>query len=194
MKIGVLSLQGGVIEHLNHLEAIGHEAVEIKKASDLVNIDGIIIPGGESTTIGKLLFDTGLFNPLKEKIQEGMPAWGTCAGMILLSNKIEDCDYNYLGCIDITVKRNAYGRQLDSFETEASIPKVSDCKIPLVFIRAPYITALGEGVENLCEVDGKIVAAKKDNILVTAFHPELTKNLDFHKYFTSLIIKKNKIN
>lgn len=186
MVIGVLSLQGGVIEHLKHIEALGHKAVEVKKSSELEDIDGLILPGGESTTIGKLLKDTNILEPLKEKINGGLPVWGTCAGMILLARKIEAYNNSYLNAIDITVRRNAYGSQIDSFETEAVIPEVSDSKVPLVFIRAPFITALGEGIKSIFQLEGNVVAARSKNILVTSFHPELTENLDFHRYFLNM--------
>lgn len=185
MKIGILSFQGGVIEHIKHIKALNSSAVEIKNPDQLDDIDGIILPGGESTTIGKLLKDTNMMIPLREKILNGLPVWGTCAGMILLANNIENSDKSYLRVIDITVRRNAYGSQIDSFSENALIKDVSPHKIPLVFIRAPFITRLGSDVESLCKVNGNTVAAKYKNILVTSFHPELTENLDFHKYFLS---------
>lgn len=183
MKIGVLAFQGGVIEHINHIKLLNHEAVKVKKASDLNKIDKLIIPGGESTTIGNFLNFSHIAEPLEKKIAEGMPVWGTCAGMILLAHKIENYNNNYLDAIDITVRRNAYGSQIDSFETEAVIPEVSSNKLPLVFIRAPFITKLGEKVKCLYKLNGNTIAAKSKNILVTSFHPELTDNLEFHKYF-----------
>lgn len=186
MKIGVLAIQGGVIEHLKHIKALGHEAVEIKKASELDDLDGIIFPGGESTTIGKLLKERKLMEPLKEKISGGTPAYGTCAGMILLAKEIENSDTGYLQLIDIKVRRNAYGSQLDSFQSYANIEEVSEKDIPLVFIRAPFITEVSDQVKVLCELDGNVVAARQGNILVTSFHPELTDNLEFHRYFINM--------
>jgi len=183
MKVGVLSFQGGVIEHLNQIELLGNIGVEVKKEKDLKDIDAIILPGGESTTIGNLLNITGLIEPLKEKIKNGLPTWGTCAGMILLANEIEGQESKYLKVMDIKVKRNAFGTQIDSFKTYKLIDKVSYEKMELVFIRAPYITDLKENVKILCEVDNKIVAAKQDNIIVTSFHPELTDDLRFLDYF-----------
>jgi 5'-phosphate synthase pdxT subunit len=183
MKVGVLSFQGGVIEHLNQIRSLGHIGVEVKKESDLNDIDGIILPGGESTTIGKLLKITGLIEPLKEKIKNGLPTWGTCAGMILLANEIEDQESNHLQLMDIKVRRNAFGTQVDSFKTYKIIPEISQEKMELVFIRAPYITELKENGKILCKVDDKIVAAKQDNIIVTSFHPELTDDLRFLNYF-----------
>ncbi|WP_010234949.1 pyridoxal 5'-phosphate synthase glutaminase subunit PdxT [Clostridium arbusti] len=186
MKIGILSLQGGVEEHVTHIQALKHEAVEVKKEEDLNGLAGIILPGGESTTIGKLLKDTKILDPLREKILNGLPVWGTCAGMILLAKNIENWNDKYLQVMDISVRRNAYGRQKDSFETEVLVEKVSKDKIPLVFIRAPFITKLGEDVECVFNLNGNVVAARENNMLVTSFHPELTDNLDFHRYFLSM--------
>jgi 5'-phosphate synthase pdxT subunit len=187
LKIGVLALQGGVTEHINHIEMLNQNAVEIKNPDDLKDIDALIIPGGESTTMGKLLKAADMLDPLRKKITDGLPTWGTCAGMILLADSIENSSQRYLGVIDITVRRNAYGSQIESFCEEAYIPEVSSSKIPLVFIRAPYITHIGKDVKGLCSISGKTVAARWKNILVTAFHPELTENLEFHKYFLSMI-------
>ncbi|KOF57272.1 MULTISPECIES: pyridoxal 5'-phosphate synthase glutaminase subunit PdxT [Clostridium] len=186
MKIGVLAFQGGIEEHIHHIEALNCEAIKVKKVIQLSQIDGLIIPGGESTTMGKFLHFSNILEPLKHKISEGMPVWGTCAGMILLAKNIENSEINSLNAIDITVRRNAYGSQIDSFREDTLIPEVSDQKIPLVFIRAPFITHLGEGVKSLCKVKNNVVAARCKNVLVTSFHPELTDNLDFHKYFLSM--------
>ncbi len=186
MKIGVLSFQGGVKEHMDHIKSLGTDAVEIKDCRQLDEIDGIILPGGESTTMGKLLEITKMMQPLREKILNGLPVWGTCAGMILLANSIEDSK-SYLSVIDISVRRNAYGSQIDSFRDYALIPEVSDFKIPLVFIRAPFITYLGDDVKRLCTIRENVVAARHDNVLVTSFHPELTEDLKLHEYFLSMI-------
>lgn len=183
LKIGVLSLQGGVVEHLNHIKAVGAEAVEVKRKSDLNDLNGIILPGGESTTIGLLIRERGLLNPLKEKILSGLPVWGTCAGMILLAKNIENDMRRHLEVMDIKVRRNAYGSQLDSFIARAQIKDISSKDIPLVFIRAPYIVEAGKDVNVIYEFEGKIVAARQKNLLATSFHPELSDNLDFHKYF-----------
>lgn len=185
MKIGVLSFQGGVIEHINQIKALGHTPIEVNKASNLDNIDGIILPGGESTTIGKLLNITGLMNPLREKIKQGLPTWGTCAGMILLAKDIESQDESYLGILDVNVRRNAFGTQLDSFKSYKIIKEVSDNEIELVFIRAPIITKAGNNVKTLCKINDNIVAVKHKNILATSFHPELTNNTSFLEYFIS---------
>ena len=190
MRIGVLALQGAFIEHEKILEKIGVETFEIRKKSDLSNavsdnsIDGLIIPGGESTTIGKLLHDLNLFDDIKKLISDGLPTFGTCAGLILLAKKIENDDHVHLGLMDIKVKRNAYGRQLGSFFTENEFKHVG--KVPMTFIRAPYITETGKNVEILSEVDGNIVAAKENNILVTSYHPELNDDLQVHKFFISM--------
>lgn len=182
MKVGVLSLQGGVIEHKKAIEALGHTPVEVKKESDLDYLDAIILPGGESTTISKLLKVTGLINPLKNKIENGLKTWGTCAGLILLAKEIEG-EEGHLKLMDIKVKRNGFGSQIDSFKEEKIIEKISKDKIELVFIRAPYISEIGDDVEVLCKVKDKIVAVKQENILGTAFHPELTNDTRVLEYF-----------
>ena len=192
MKIAVLALQGGVEEHINHLKYLGVEAVEVRKVEELNNIDGIILPGGESTTIGKLLRITRIWDKLREKILNGFPVWGTCAGMILLAKNIENDEARYLQTMDIAVKRNAYGSQIDSFLIKKKIERVSNEPIPLVFIRAPYITKVESNVEILCSVNNNIVAARQGNMLATSFHPELTNNLEMHKYFLDSIVSKYK--
>lgn len=182
MKVGVLSLQGGVIEHKKAIEALGHTPIEVKKESDLEGLDAIILPGGESTTIGKLLKVTGLITPLRNKIENGLKTWGTCAGLILLSKEIVD-EEGYLKLMNIQVKRNGFGSQIDSFKEEAVIETISKDKIELVFIRAPYISEVGEEVDVLCTVKDKIVAVKQGNMLGTAFHPELTSDTRVLEYF-----------
>ena len=195
MNIGVLAFQGGVIEHINHIKKLGHNPIEVKSPEDLSNIDGIILPGGESTTMGKLLKITGVYGPLKEKILNGLPTWGTCAGMILLAKNIVNDDTTHLGVMDISVKRNAYGTQIDSFSKKAVIDSISTEPIEMVFIRSPYIEEISENVEPLIYVDENLVAAKQENILVTSFHPELTDNTTMLKYFidTMIINNKNKL-
>ena len=193
MRIGVLALQGAFIEHEKILEKIGVETFEIRKKSDLSNailnnsIHGLIIPGGESTTIDKLLHDIDLFDDIRKLISDGLPTFGTCAGLILLAKKIENDDRVHLSLMDIKVKRNAYGRQLGSFFTENEFKHIG--KVPMTFIRAPYITEVGENVEILSEVDGNIVAAKENNILVTSYHPELNDDLRVHKFFIDMCKK-----
>lgn len=186
MKIGVLSLQGGVVEHISHIRELGCAAVEVKKLEDLKDIDGLILPGGESTAIGKILRERNLLSPLKEMILSGFPVWGTCAGMILLAKEIENDEHTHISAMDIKVRRNAYGRQIDSFETTETIEEVSSNPIPLVFIRAPYIISSGDAVKIIHKVNGNIVAARQNSVLVTSFHPELTQNTEFHKYFLSM--------
>lgn len=183
MNIGVLSLQGGVIEHLDQVKALGHNPVEVKKQSDLGNINALILPGGESTAIGNLLKITGLMEPLREKIKNGLPTWGTCAGMILLANDIENQEEKYLDIMDIKVRRNAFGSQIHSFKTNKVIKEISADEMELIFIRAPFITKVGPNVEILCEINNNIVAVKQNNIIVTSFHPELTNDLKFLEYF-----------
>lgn len=196
MKIGVLALQGAFAEHRKMLEKLGIESFEIRKKSDLsdaVNnndIDGLIIPGGESTVIGKLLYDLDLFDDIKKLILEGLPVFGTCAGLILLAKEIENDSRTYLGAMDIKVRRNAYGRQLGSFFTESEFKGVG--VIPMTFIRAPYISSVGKNVEILSEVDGNVVAAKENNILVTSYHPELNDDLKVHKFFAEMCKRANK--
>ena len=188
-KIGVLALQGAFREHINMIKTIGHEAVEIRKAEQLNDIDGIILPGGESTAMGKLLDDFKIKDVLIDRINNGLPVWGTCAGMILLSTELDGDEAGHLKVMDIKVKRNAYGAQLDSFVSKEVIKEVSDKQIPMVFIRAPYIVDVSESVDLIHKVDGNIVAARQRNMLATSFHPELTDDTTFHEYFISMINK-----
>ncbi|MCC8161510.1 MAG: pyridoxal 5'-phosphate synthase glutaminase subunit PdxT [Oscillospiraceae bacterium] len=187
MRIGILALQGAFIEHKFALDALGIESFEIRQKRDIEKpFDGLIIPGGESTVIGKLLRQLDLFEPIKEMIENGMPVFGTCAGLIVLAKNIEG-ENPHLGVMDISVRRNAYGKQIDSFSNEALIPEISAVPFPLVFIRAPWIDSVGENVQVFCELNGHIVAARENNMLVTSFHPELTKNTAFHEYFINMI-------
>lgn len=190
MRIGVLAMQGAYKEHIDILKRLNIEAIEIRCKKDIDNIDGMIIPGGESTAMGKLLDVLGIEDKLKDAIKAGMPIWGTCAGMILLANQIDNQEKNYLKVMDICVKRNAYGRQLGSFRAKEAIKDVGD-DIDMVFIRAPYIKSVGDNIDILSVVDDKIVAARDDNILVTSFHPELTEDYRMHKYFINMV-KMNK--
>jgi 5'-phosphate synthase pdxT subunit len=188
MKIGVLALQGAFIEHIKMLRRLGVEAVEVRLPEDLEGLDGLIIPGGESTTIGKLAVEYGLIEPLREFAQ-AHPTWGTCAGMIFLAKDLGKDKQPILGLMDIHVDRNAFGRQIDSFETELPIAVLSeDHPFPAVFIRAPVVTEADEGVDVLGKLeDGRIVAVRQGHLLATAFHPELTDDLRFHQYFLNLI-------
>lgn len=189
MKIGILGFQGAIIEHRQHIECLGHEPVIVRYPHELETVDGMILPGGESTTIGKLLNRTEMMEPLRAKIQQGLPVWGTCAGMILMAKELVNDPVTHLGVMDIAVKRNAYGTQIDSFDTTTVIPAIGPEELPLVFIRAPYITGVGENVEVLCRIGGHIVAAREKNMLVTSFHPELTGHSAFHRYFISMCEK-----
>lgn len=188
MTIAVLALQGAFLEHEKMLERLGADYFEIRQASDLNKpFDGLIIPGGESTTIRKLLTELGLYDFIKEKIMSGTPVFGTCAGLITLAKKITGDVKNpdkSLALMDIIACRNGYGRQLGSFFVRSDF---AGKEIPMTFIRAPYIESVGEGVEILSEVDGKIVAAREGNILVTAFHPELLEDLTVHQYFLDMV-------
>ncbi|MGN0417382.1 pyridoxal 5'-phosphate synthase glutaminase subunit PdxT [Anaerostipes faecalis] len=186
MRIGVLALQGAFIEHEQMVEQLGAEAFEIRQKKDLETpMDGLIIPGGESTVIGKLLRELDLYDLIKEKIEEGLPVFGTCAGLLLLAKKIDNDSRMHLATMDIQAVRNAYGRQLGSFYTEASFGDSGE--IPMTFIRAPYIEETGSDTKVLAEVDGHIVAAQQGNQLVTAFHPELSKDLTVHRYFLEMV-------
>ncbi|MDO5010829.1 MAG: pyridoxal 5'-phosphate synthase glutaminase subunit PdxT [Intestinibacter bartlettii] len=194
MKIGVLAMQGAYREHLKILRSLGVDTIDVRYEEDIDDIDGLIIPGGESTTMGKLIKTLGLFDKLKTRIEDNMPVWGTCAGMILLAKDIVNEDYNHLAVMDINVVRNAYGRQLGSFETKAPVKDIGE-DIDMVFIRAPYIESVGKNVEVLSTVDGNIVAAQEENMLVTSFHPELTDDFRLHKYFINIVAKSiNDIN
>jgi 5'-phosphate synthase pdxT subunit len=181
-SIGVLDLQGGVVEHLEHLAALKVPARRVKQAADFDGIAGLIIPGGESTTLSRLLQRYGLDTEIKDRFRAGLKLWGTCAGAILLAREVVG-ETPHLGLIDISVQRNAFGSQLDSFNTTVDIPALHETAIPLTFIRAPKITRLGEGVTSLLQLDDYHAAAEDPNILVTVFHPELTPHLAFHRYF-----------
>jgi len=194
--IGVLALQGSFIEHMAVLVRLGVEPPAVKLPKDLVGLDGLIIPGGESTTIGKLAATYELIDELKRLAEDGLPIWGTCAGMILLAQEIEGANQPHLGLMDIVVERNAFGRQVESFEADILIPALDlvsseeekGKRFHAIFIRAPSIKRVGEGVEVLASLDeGIIVAARQRNLLATAFHPELTEDTRFHRYFLKMI-------
>lgn len=186
-KIGVLALQGAFREHRKALESLGCEVVEVRKSSDLKEINGLVIPGGESTTMGKLLQVDELGERIKELADENLPIFGTCAGMIVLSKRIEGSDQYSLGLMDVTVQRNAFGRQVASFETDLMIPALGKEPIKAVFIRAPYIKEVAPNVGILAEYDGKIVFARQGNMIASAFHPELTEDYRVHQYFLSIV-------
>jgi 5'-phosphate synthase pdxT subunit len=188
--IGVLALQGDVAEHEAMLAASGANPSLVKRVEQLDDLDGLVIPGGESTTIGKLLRRFDLLEPLQQRVRDGFPVFGTCAGMILLADHIEDAgtDQPAIGGMDITVQRNAFGRQRESFETDLDFPAVGDTPLHAVFIRAPLIKRLGNGVEVLATLeDGRVVAAQQDNLLVASFHPELTDDARLHQYFVDMV-------
>ena len=192
MKIGILALQGAFAEHERVLERLGVENVELRNLEDFQKyqkeLSGLILPGGESTTMGKLLRDQDMLIPIREAILSGLPVFGTCAGLILLSKKITSQDESHLGTMDMVVERNAYGRQLGSFYTEAECKGVG--KIPMTFIRGPIISSVGEDVEILAIVDNQIVAAQEKNMLVTSFHPELNDDVRLHQYFINMCKEK----
>ncbi|MDO8688246.1 MAG: pyridoxal 5'-phosphate synthase glutaminase subunit PdxT [Dehalococcoidales bacterium] len=191
MRIGVLAAQGAFIEHMAVLRRLGVEAVPVRLPGDLEGLDGLIIPGGESTTISQLLVDYKLLDRLKKLAQNGLPIFGTCAGMILLANDVPDPRVEPLGVMQIKIKRNAFGRQRESFETELVIPVLGDKPFHGVFIRAPAIEQVNNGVEILSRLaDGTIVAARQGKMLVAAFHPELTDDLRFHQYFLDMVAEK----
>ena len=181
-KIGVLDLQGGVHEHVYHLQALGIEPVRVKVVEQFDDLAGLILPGGESTCLIRLLNIFEIAPKLKEAHADGMKIWGTCAGSILIANEIENSDPQ-LQLMDISVNRNAFGYQIDSFNRKVSVPQVSDKEIELTFIRAPKITKAGADLTVLLKIDDYIAAAESENCLATVFHPELTPSLAFHKYF-----------
>ena len=190
MKVGVLALQGDFREHIEMLRALGVDAREVRKREELDGLDGLIIPGGESTTIGKIAVEYGLIEPIRALVHAGKPVWGTCAGMIVLAKDV-GMRQPLVGVMDVKVKRNAFGRQVDSFETDLNVPALDAAQngnapkpFHAIFIRAPLMESVGPGVEVLAQLDdGTVVAARQGNLLVTSFHPELTKDARFHEYF-----------
>lgn len=191
MRIGVLAVQGAFIEHERMLESIGVESFEIRRRKDTEqHMDGLILPGGESTVMGKLLRELDLFEPLKERIEAGLPVLATCAGLILLAEQLSNDDKTYFATLPVTVRRNAYGRQLGSFRSEAPVKHVGT--FPMTFIRAPFIESVSEGVEILAEVDGNIVAARYGNQIGLSFHPEVTEDTRIHEYFAAIAKNYNK--
>ncbi len=186
MKIGVLALQGAFKEHIDALNKLGIDNVEIRKVEQLIDIDGLILPGGESTTIGKLLIELDIKDKLVELLKNGLPVWGTCAGMIVLAKDIGS-ENPHLSTMDIRVVRNAYGRQLGSFIQKEQMDWMGEKPFPMVFIRAPFIETCHSSVKVIQEVDGKIVAARQNKMFVTSFHPELTEDTRCLEYFISMI-------
>jgi 5'-phosphate synthase pdxT subunit len=193
MKIGVLALQGAFREHARMLQQLGADTVLVKLPKHLDGIEGLVIPGGESTTIGKLMREYDLLEPIRAMGQEGLPVFGTCAGMIVMAKEIEGAEEPHLGLMSVRVNRNSFGRQRESFETELDMPAIGEEPYPAVFIRAPHVTKVGEGVDVLARYGDRIVAAREKNFLALSFHPELTDDSRIHKYFLSMVeeAKKN---
>ena len=192
IKIGVLAVQGAFAEHRTSLEKLGVETFEIRQLRDLEqNFDGLVLPGGESTVQGKLLQELGLFEPLRERIESGLPTFGTCAGLILLAEKLSNDGHTYFATTPVSVERNAYGRQLGSFYTEENFDGIG--KIPMTFIRAPLIQRASQDVQILATVQNQMVAVRYRNQLAISFHPELNSDLRVHQYFVEEIVKANRM-
>ena len=191
MKVGVLALQGDVREHIQSLLACGVEAVAVRRAQEIENVDALVLPGGESTTIAQLAEVFGIFDLIKEKITNGMPVYGSCAGMILLASEILDAKEGQksFGGLDITVRRNAFGRQVDSFESDIAFNDGSEQLIHAVFIRAPWVEKVSDSVEVLASVDAHPVAVRSKTALATSFHPELTGDHRIHRYFIEQVAR-----
>ncbi len=189
MKVGVLALQGAFREHIYSLEALGVGAVAVRLPEQLDDLAGLIVPGGESTAIAKLMESYGFYEPVRERYREGMAVWGTCAGAILIARRVTDGipEQRSLELMDVEVRRNAYGRQVDSFEVDLDVAHL-DAPFRGVFIRAPWIESVGESVEVLAEHDGHTVAAREGRLLSTAFHPELTGDPRLHRFFIASVI------
>lgn len=188
MVVGVLAVQGAFIEHERAMKKLGVSCIELRNSKDIEkHYDALILPGGESTVQGKLLRESGMYDIIKKQIENGMPVLATCAGMILLASKIEDDNTKHLATMPVTVKRNAYGRQLGSFHTTDYVKGIG--QVPMTFIRAPYISQVDGNVDVLAKVDGKIVGVRYNNQLAFAFHPELDNNLSIHKMFLESVLK-----
>jgi pyridoxal 5'-phosphate synthase pdxT subunit len=196
LQIGVLAMQGAFSEHKKVLESLGIKVTEVRKPEDLVHLDGLVIPGGESTTIGKMLQRYGLLAPITEKGKQGFPLFGTCAGMILLSKKIEEgmAGQPVIGLLNVVTSRNAFGRQVDSFESDIKIQELGDKPYHGVFIRAPIIREVSDKVKIMGRIDEGIVAVREGNILAVAFHPELTDDTRIHEYFIRMVKEAEKAN
>ncbi len=187
MSIGILALQGAFREQSEAVLRCGFKTKEVRKPEDLEDIQGLIVPGGESTTIGKLLTDYKLCKPLIKKIKEGMPVFGICAGMVILAEEIAGQDKAWLGLMKIKVVRNAYGRQIESFETDIEIPALGKPPFHAVFIRAPQVEKIGKNVEVMAVFQGRPVMVRQDNLLATSFHPEITKDDRIHRFFLDMV-------
>ena len=194
MRIGVLALQGDVREHVAAFGSLGVEAIGVRRQVDLDSVDGLVLPGGESTTIAKLLVAFDLLDPLRERLRAGLPAYGSCAGMILLADRIEDgvAGQQTVGGMDVTVRRNAFGRQVDSFEADIAVDGISGEPLHAVFIRAPWVEQVGPAATALGRTvgdgeAGRIVVVRQQNLLATSFHPELTGDARLHAYFVQMV-------
>lgn len=187
MRIGVLALQGDVLEHLHALERVGAQAIAVKTEPQLDTVEGLIIPGGESTTLVRLLSRFGMDAPIVARVRAGMPIWGTCMGMILLAHEIAELEQPSLDLLDISVRRNAFGRQIESAEIALDIPAIGAPPFPAIFIRAPWIERTGPQVELLAERDGHGVFVRQNNVMATSFHPELTRDDRLHRYFLDMV-------
>lgn len=192
IKTGVLALQGDVVEHLAALKRAGADVTTVKAPGDLARVDALVIPGGESTTVMKLLARSGLAAPIVDRVAAGMPLWGTCMGMIVAAREIVDVDQPSLNLIDIAVRRNAFGRQNDSAEVELEVPALGSAPFPGIFIRAPWIERCGPKVELLAQREGRGVMVREGNVLVTSFHPELTGDPRVHRYFLEMVAQQGK--
>lgn len=190
MTIGVLALQGDFIEHIAFLMKLGVKAIPVRKPDELKGLSGLILPGGESTTMMSLVYSFDLLKPLKKLAHNGLPVMGTCAGMILMSKKVYNFNMDTLSLIDMEVKRNAFGRQLDSFETELDIPALGKEPFPAVFIRAPLVESISPQVEILGKLNSDVVAVRQNKLLAIAFHPELSSDTRLHRYFLESIVSK----
>ena len=189
-RVGVLAYQGDVREHLAALEAAGAAPVEVRRVEELHAVDGLVVPGGESTVIGKLAARYGLLEPLRERAAAGLPVFGTCAGMIFLAKEVEGPPQDLLGVLDVRVRRNAFGRQVASFEAEVDVKGVDGGPVAGAFIRAPWVADAGPEVEVLAELEGKVVAVRQGNLLATAFHPELSGEVRLHRWLVDLIVER----
>ena len=189
MRIGVLALQGGFIEHINMLERLGVTAMPLRKSDELKDIDGLVIPGGESTTMLNLMHSFGIVKPLKEEAVRGLPVMGICAGIVLLAKEVSNPSMETLALMDMAVKRNAFGRQVDSFEASVNIPLLGEEPFPAIFIRAPLIESTSPDVEILGRlINGDIIAVRQGRLLAVSFHPELGRDTRLHRYFLDIVI------
>jgi pyridoxal 5'-phosphate synthase pdxT subunit len=190
-RVGVLAFQGDVREHLAALAAVGADPVEVRSPADLDTVEGLVVPGGESTVIGKLAARYGLLEPLRARVADGLPVLGTCAGMIFLAREVEGPPQDLLGVLDVRVRRNAFGRQVASFEAEVDVKGVDGGPVSGAYIRAPWVAEAAPEVEVLAEVDGKVVAVRQGNLLATAFHPELTGEVRLHRWLVDLVAERS---